>query len=302
MGGTKNAITRVDVVVKREWYSEDELEAIMTEHFVPGEKFTQHQIEAGEQTGYEHYQIRGTLKKKRRINENNFMPLVMKGYFMPTVTENIGNFDYVTKDNTRIAGPFILGQKQLTKQMEEFMTYDMRPYQKEILNWANVWDGRSIDLIYDRVGNVGKSIFSEYLGFIDAAEEIPPFREMEKIMGWITCRIKAQGAKKMYIFDMPRGMKKDKLADFYAGIETIKNGFAYDWRHEAKVERFSRPRVVIFTNCLPVFELLSTDRWKVHEMKNDYSLVERPLDHDYDTVEPKPKCKLGQQTAVAPSG
>ena len=27
---------------------------------------------------------------------------------------------------------------------------------------------------------------------------------------------------------MPRGMKKDKLEDFYSGIEVIKNGVAHD--------------------------------------------------------------------------
>lgn len=286
MGGTQNAITQVDVTVKRDWYSVEELETIMNEHFVPGKGITEYQVEMGAISGYAHYQIRGKLKKKRRIDENNHMGAVMKGYFTPTVKGNVGNFDYVTKDNTRIEGPFVLGRKQLTKQMEEFKTYDLRPYQKEILNWCNEYDGRSIDLIYDKIGNVGKSIFSEYLEFIDAAEEIPPFREMEKIMGWITCRVKSQGPKKMYVFDMPRGMKKDKLADFYAGIETIKNGIAYDWRHEAKKERFTRPRIVIFTNCLPVFELLSTDRWKVWEMLSDYSLVERPQDYDYEATAP----------------
>ena len=33
--------------------------------------------------------------------------------------------------------------------------------------------------------------------------------------------------QKAYIIDMPPGMKKDKLADFYAGLESIKNGVTF---------------------------------------------------------------------------
>lgn len=62
---------------------------------------------------------------------------------------------------------------------------------------------------------------------------------------------------------MPRGMKKDKLGDFYSGIEVIKNGVAYDKRYSAKKIRFDRPRIIVFSNELPNFELMSEDRWKL---------------------------------------
>lgn len=67
---------------------------------------------------------------------------------------------------------------------------------------------------------------------------------------------------------MPRGMKKDKLGEFYAGIEIIKNGVAYDKRYTAKKIRFDRPNIFVFTNMLPVFELLSKDRWCILEVLN----------------------------------
>ena len=35
----------------------------------------------------------------------------------------------------------------------------------------------------------------------------------------------------MLYFDLPRGMKRNKLADLYYGIEAIKNGVAYDKRN-----------------------------------------------------------------------
>ena len=134
---------------------------------------------------------------------------------------------------------------------------------------------RIIDLIYDINGNNGKSIFSEYLEYQGIAEEVPPFRLMDDIFQWVASR----PIKECYLFDMPRGMKKDKLADFYAGIEVIKNGVAYDKRYNAKKIRFNRPRVFVFTNTLPAFNLMSKDRWKVWTFYNN-DLKEMIIDED----------------------
>ena len=68
---------------------------------------------------------------------------------------------------------------------------------------------------------------------------------------------------------MPRGMKKDRLGDFYAGIEVIKNGVAYDKRYAAKKIRFDRPRIIVFTNMMPNLDLMSKDRWALWEIKNN---------------------------------
>ena len=36
-----------------------------------------------------------------------------------------------------------------------------------------------------------------------------------------------------------------------------------------------RPQIMVFTNTLPAFELMSMDRWRIHFMQSDRSLVER---------------------------
>ena len=154
----------------------------------------------------------------------------------------------------------------MTRQLEKFMECGHRPYQKEIENLGNNPCDRSIDLFIALHGNEGKSMFAEYLEYIGMAEEIPPFRNMEDIFAWVMCMPK----KKMYIIDMPRGMKQDKLGELYAGIEVIKNGVAFDKRYAAKKERFDRPRVVVFTNTCPALSLMSTDRWRVHFINEKY--------------------------------
>ena len=67
------------------------------------------------------------------------------------------------------------------------------------------------------------------------SSESPHFRLMDGIFQWVySCP-----RKRFYVFDMPRGMKKDKLEDFYSGIEVIKNGIAYDKRYTANKIRFN---------------------------------------------------------------
>ena len=66
-------------------------------------------------------------------------------------------------------------------------------------------------------------------------------------------------------------MKKDKLGEFYAGIEMIKNGYAYDKRYSPTKVRFGRPNIIIFTNTLPEWSLMSLDRWKPFSLIADYN-------------------------------
>lgn len=119
-------------------------------------------------------------------------------------------------------------------------------------------------MIFDAVGNNGKSIFCEWLEYNDLAFEVPPFRLMEDLMQCCMCVPK----QKAYLIDMPRAMKKDKLGEFYSGIESLKNGTMYDKRFKFKKRRIDRPQIFVFTNVLPDFELMSKDRWQVYQIED----------------------------------
>jgi hypothetical protein len=124
-------------------------------------------------------------------------------------------------------------------------------------------------LIHDTIGNSGKSIMSEYLEYNSLAFEIPPLTGMEDIMQFCM-GFKSQ---KVYLVDMPRAMKKDKLAGFYSGLESLKNGYIYDKRYAAKRRRFDRPQVIVFTNVMPEWKFMSLDRWEPWTMQPDHSLT-----------------------------
>lgn len=237
-------------------------------------------------SGYEHYQGRFSLIKKNR--KTAILKLFSENppqYLQPTVTqEHQKDAFYCMKEDTRVAGPWKDTDPPppiLTQQMTMFQSWGLKPWQSSLEQKLATFDLRAIDLVYDPNGNIGKSLFSEYLEYKGVAEEIPPFRLMDDIFAWVASR----PIKPLYIIDMPRGMKKDKLGDFYSGIEVIKNGVAYDKRYTAKKVRFDRPRIVVFTNTLPVFKLMSMDRWRIHTVKNDHLVDYEEKDVDSETDE-----------------
>lgn len=227
------------------------------------------QLEEGD-TGYRHYQGRLSLIKKRRYSEKHLILNLFKGkppnYFEPTVAPEAlrGDAFYQCKEDTRLSGPWSDKDpvQVETKQLNLFKKCELYPWQQRMLAESETFDMRKIDLIYDPEGNIGKSIFLEYMEYLGNCEEIPPFRMMDDIFQWVCSR----PTKSVYVIDMPRGIRKDNLADMYAGIEVIKNGVAYDKRYNAKKIRFDRPRIFVFTNKLPKLRLLSMDRWNLWEV------------------------------------
>lgn len=244
------------------------------------------QIEMGD-TGYRHYQGRMSLIKRRRKKEKHLLLKLFKekppNYLEPTCSPEAfkGEAFYCMKEDTRIEGPWQDTDevRVLTKQMKIFNSFELRPYQSQLKEMAQHFDMRKIDLIFDPNGNIGKSLFSEYLEYCGLAEEIPPFRLMDDIFQWVCTR----PIKPCYIVDMPRGMKKDKLGDFYSGIEIIKNGVAYDKRYNAKKIRFDRPRVFVCTNTLPEFSLMSKDRWNVWVIDEEFRMSQFFQNHHIET-------------------
>lgn len=78
---------------------------------------------------------------------------------------------------------------------------------------------------------------------------------------------------RIYIIDLPRAMKKEHLFQFFSGIETLKDGYAYDDRYKFKEEYFDSPNIWVFMNIIPEESYLSTDRWKIWRIDTNKNLV-----------------------------
>lgn len=241
------------------------------------------QREVGESSGFDHWQVRGHLWKAttKDCAVRKFRELCWNAHWSET-TKGVhqgNNFNYMMKADTRIDGPWSSEDEDfedppvMTRQLLSFLQHELYPWQKQIYLEVQELEDRYIKLVIEKAGNNGKSIFCEYLEYQRLAYEIPPMSNMEDIMQCAMC-IKPQ---KCYVIDMPRAMKKDKLAGFYSGLEALKNGTMYDKRHHFEKRRIDRPQILVFTNRFPDIELMSLDRWKIWELTEDKQLIFRPV-------------------------
>ena len=236
------------------------------------------QEEVGKDKGYKHFQVRLSLFTKKRAGElisatQGLLPPGHNWSITSNATHAGQNFNYVMKADSRVDGPWTDKDYEeppvLTRQLKAYQLLEPYPWQAQCMEMVKELDDRTIKLIVDQHGNGGKSIFAEAMEYQGLAYEIPPMRMMEDIMACV----QGINPKKAYLIDLPRGMKKDKLSDFYSGLECLKNGVSYDKRYSFKKRRMDRPQIIVFTNTYPDWLLMTADRWEVWDMQADKSLT-----------------------------
>jgi hypothetical protein len=257
------------------------------------------QLEKGENTGFIHYQMRLNLYKKVRKPQllsliRKYLNEDVKYFYCAPLTKGADFYAYTDKMQTRIGETYSDADddnriKEMTTQLKEFYTFELRPYQQKIKDIILAHelkpDFRSIYFIQDKIGGLGKSIFCEALSYEGLAKEVPPYNSIEKISEYVASQIVDKSGKKIgkassaYIIDMPRSSKnddstkKDRIGGFLGGIEVLKNGLAIDSRYSAREVRFNRPMIIVFCNKFPdSFEGLTRNRWKCYNTTQDYDI------------------------------
>lgn len=223
------------------------------------------QLEKCPSTGNLHWQGRFSLNKKARKTSIPFK----LGHYSITAVGDKNDYEYVTKIDTRIAGPWTYKDEVIyvPKQVRDIK---LLPWQQQVVDSFKIWDTRSINIIYCPHGNIGKSTLTTYVRAHKLAVPLPPINDMKDMLRVVYAR--AQNSNNAFIIDMPRAMKKDKLYGMYSGMETIKDGYAYDDRYEFREKVFDCPVIWVFTNTFPDTSMLSEDRWKFWEV-DDSNLI-----------------------------
>lgn len=229
------------------------------------------QLERGDTTGYEHFQGRLSLFKKKRFGE--LIKHFDKSGIHLTVSSNNsrkGEAFYCMKTDTRIEGPWtekdFKEPKVPTRQLvESGILAVRRAWQIELAERVAQFDMRTIHMVICPRGGEGKSLFAEWMEHTEQAFEVPYLGTMEDIM---QCCMGVP-PQKTYLIDMPRSLEKNRLASFFAGIETLKNGVMFDKRYHFKKRRIDRPSIVVFSNKAPDLSYLSRDRWRLWTIKKD---------------------------------
>lgn len=224
------------------------------------------QLEKGEKKGTLHYQGRFSLKIKKRKTEIITMlrKLGWQDFRLSiTSTENRDNTFYVIKSETKVEGPYSDTDLYVPLDVRNIKT--LKPWQDSILNMLKEYNERIVDVIFDETGNIGKTTLIRYMMIYEDAEMLPFCNDYKDIM-----RMSYDvGPKKIYLIDMPRAINKEKLFQFFAGIETLKSGYQYDDRYKFTRRLFDRPRICVFTNVYPDMKMLSKDMWKLWTIQND---------------------------------
>lgn len=239
------------------------------------------QREMGEKKGYIHYQCRMKFANKDKVRVTTLLNRMNKKFgigntmhLTPTSNENKDNFDYVSKERTRIEGPWSYKDKipmYVPRQCRFDNPYHWQRYAQKYL--MKGWNPRGLDLIYDPDGDKGKSSFILQMKALGYAFIVPPINDLLQFMGVIMSSRELPEPPTCYLIDFPRSLSKTKLQQFWASVETLKSGYCFDTRYKFREAIYDSPNVIVFTNKMPNFDHLSLDRWKIWTINKDNELV-----------------------------
>lgn len=213
-------------------------------------------------TGYVHFQGRLSLIKKRRKMEALRLFSVPPEYFEPTTRKEFikNSFQYQTKVDTRIAGPWT------DKDIPIFIPRHIRgrtPYawQQKILDCKTQYDERMINVLIDPIGNHGKSILASMVRQHKGIT-IPPIGDSKELVATCCDMLYPNNRDPgLILIDIPRSVNNKRLVSLMTAIETIKDGWVYDFRYKFKAHEFNRPQIWVMTNNPIERKYLSPDRF-----------------------------------------
>lgn len=273
----ENACAIWDFRFSKNEYSHTE---IMTQLAVVAKTFV-FQLEQGD-GGYLHYQGRMSLKKKRRMAEkhillalfNNIKPQYLAVSANATALK--GDQFYVTKEDTRVAGPWTENAlpKYIPRQYRDKLD-KLYPFQQTIYNSAQHFNDRDINVIVCDMGCKGKSTIAHVSRLFGKGVVVPSINDAKELIA--TCCDMAESMAIRdpgpFFIDMPRAMTKERLFGIWSAVEQIKSGYLYDTRYKFHYYDIDSPAIWVFTNDPPDMNMLSRDRWHVWTIGDANELI-----------------------------
>lgn len=238
-----------------------------------------------------HFQGRLQMKTKKRkatlVNEwKASNPFLGAAHFSPT--HDVGTFNYVMKDETRVLGPFS-NEFQRYSWMEEIWTAP-RPFQRALQDLP--FDRRRVYFVHNPEGGAGKTMWS--LTQLAASEQrwpgarltayMPEWSDMRDFRRAIHGQVKNMDRDRFtegvqLLVDLPRVMPSPKvLREMIAGLEQLKNGWIREDRYSHQSIQLDTTKLIVFHNwALPqeadFWNLLSADRWVCYFVSDEFELV-----------------------------
>lgn len=206
----------------------------------------EHEIGAG---GFRHIQGRCVFNVGKQLGTIKNQIPIASAHWSKTQSKT-RNFDYVEKDGCAI--------RSWEGALRKYATLKLRPWQEQLELLLQHRDDRTVHVIFNEEGNVGKSTFVKYICATHQGVYIPPMGDAQDIMAMAMAK-----PSKCYVIDMPRTESVNNKKGMWSAIEQLKNGYLYDKRYNYRDMWIEPPTVAVFTNELPETGYLSKDRWRI---------------------------------------
>lgn len=253
------------------------------------------QLERGEKEGHLHFQIRIELKCEFRTRFTTMMnknPFPGKAFWSPTSNRTAkDNFNYVMKEETRVAGPWSnLSMPTTTIIPDDIENIELYPWQEEFVNMiTSEGNTRKVHIIYSKDGCIGGSVVLKWLRFNKDGILLLPSISANDMMADAYGYAKVKGSRgaftRLICLDLAKKIDPNKLMPIYEAVETMKNGLIIDRRNNLKeIVLKHTPSIVIKTNTLPGYYWLSPDRWVIWDVI-DGKLTQIPFDRNAEKEE-----------------
>ena len=194
---------------------------------------------------------------------------------------------YASKIETRIKGPFYVGQKE--NYSEEYAGMELRQWQKELFEFIvrnknnPIIRERKIIWVEDNKGCTGKSRFQKWLrlGQRDLIARKLPVSTVERLISAVT-KLTQEQEVDLFMINLTRSQGEEQsFKDLFSAIEEIVDGYCVDVMYGKYIEAiFDPPLIIVFTNerISNYLNYLSKDRWVRLVIDSDKNLQEWPLD------------------------
>lgn len=237
------------------------------------------QRERGKSSDYVHFQMR--VRFKERMRKSKLIKFLREtplegAHVSVTSSGGTKSFSYVMKDDTRMEGPWRDDEYEPRVPLPwQFRVAQEYKWQQDIRasilaqKDEKTFRKREINMIITPNGNAGRSTIAGILQNEGVALAVPPLDDLKAMMGFVASFPPRLG----YIFDMPKSIGQRALREFYAGIETLKNGYVFETRYKGQLKMINSPAIWIFTNVEPKVKRLSMDRWKLWEIDPEWQIL-----------------------------
>ena len=159
----------------------------------------------------------------------------------------------------------------------EFFKKILYPFKNTILESVLIKnkDNHKIDIIFDKIGNSGKSFIADYIHIYKKGYNIYPLNDYMKLVDNIyNILIKNNDIEpKLLIFDLQKVISNNKLYNLIKVFSQIKKGEVFSSKYIYRKWYFYPPRIWIFCNKINIINILSRDKYNIWIINKNKELV-----------------------------